>query len=90
MYSQNNPVVDLAMMDLFVLSHIVPNVRKRLPDSACRVLDSAFMSMITLHFANDHAPVEFNDYVLSDWAHVCGGDSKLDAEQSSMYKNPTQ
>jgi hypothetical protein len=29
-----NPAVDAAMMNSFILSQIVPNVRKRLPESA--------------------------------------------------------
>ena len=85
-----NPVVDSAVMDSFVLSHVVPNVRKRLPDSACLVCGKALMWMITTHFADDHVPMEVRDKVLSDWAHVCGGDSELDAEQIAMYKNPNQ
>ncbi|KAI2497750.1 hypothetical protein MHU86_16745 [Fragilaria crotonensis] len=87
---KTNPAVDSAMMDSFVLSHVVPNARKRLPDSACLVLGKALMWMITSPFADDHIPVEFKDKVLSDWAHVCGGDSELDAEQSAIYKNPVQ
>jgi hypothetical protein len=78
------------MMDSFVLSHVVPNVRKRLPDSACLVLGKALMWMITSPFADDHIPVDVKEEVLSDWAHVCGGDSDLDVEQSAMYKNPIQ
>ena len=87
---QTNPAIDSAMMDSFVLSHVVPNVRKRLPDSACLVLGKALMWMITSPFADDHIPVDVKEEVLSDWAHVCGGDSDLDVEQSAMYKNPIQ
>ncbi|KAI2494439.1 hypothetical protein MHU86_20085 [Fragilaria crotonensis] len=30
------------------------------------------------------------DKKLSDWAHFCGGDSELDAKQSTINKNPVQ
>jgi hypothetical protein len=87
---QTNPVVDVAMMDSF-LSHVVQNIRKRLHDSVCLVLGKALMWMITSPFSDDHVPVEVKEKVLSDcWAHVCGGDSMLDAEQSAIYKNPIQ
>jgi hypothetical protein len=33
-----NTAVDAAMMNSFILGHVVPNVRKRLPESACLVL----------------------------------------------------
>jgi len=48
------------------------------------------MWMITSPFADDHIPVDVKEEVLSDWAHVCGGDSDLNVEQSAMYKNPIQ
>ena len=67
------------------------NIRKRLHDSVCLVLGKALMWMITSPFSDDHVPVEVKEKVLSDcWAHVCGGDSMLDAEQSAIYKNPLQ
>ena len=87
---QTNPAFDSAMMDSFVMSHVVPYVRKRLPDLVCLVFGKALMWMITSPFADDHVPVEVKDKVLSDLAHVCGGDLELDAEQSAMYKNPIQ
>ena len=54
------------------------------------MLGKALMWMITSLFADDHIPVDVKEEVLSDWAHVCGGDSDLDVEQSGMYKNPIQ
>ena len=47
---QTNPVVDVAMMDSFILSHVVPNIRKRLPDSICLVLGKALMWMLVPRF----------------------------------------
>ena len=41
-------------------------------------------------FSDGHVPVEVKEKVLSDWAHVCVGDSELDAEQCAIYKNPMQ
>ena len=87
---QTNPVVDVAMMDSFILSHVVPNIRKRLPDSVCLVLGKAWMWMITSPFSDDYVPVEVKEKVLSDWAHICVGDSVLGAEQSTINKNPIQ
>lgn len=71
------------MGDSIVLSHIVPNVRERLPDLACRVLGKSLMWMITLPFADDHIPVEDKEekVLLDSWTHFCGGhDSELDVE----------
>ena len=83
-----NPAVDAAMMNSFILSHVVPNVRKRLPESACLVLGKALMWLITSSVADVYVPVEVKDQVLSDWAHVCGGD--LDVDGTDVHKNPIQ
>jgi hypothetical protein len=83
-----NPGVNAAMMNSFILNHIVPNVRKRLPESACLVLGKAVMWLITSSIADVYVPVEVKDQVLSDWAHVCGGD--LDVDGTNVHKNPIQ
>ena len=88
---QTSPAVDVAMMDSFIWSHVVPSIRKRLPDSVCLVLGKALTWMITSPFSDDHVPVEGSKQkVLFDWAYICVGDSELDAEQSAIYKNPLQ
>ena len=53
-----HPTVDMAMMNTFVLSHVVPNVRKRLPESACLVLGRALMWLICSPVADEYVPVE--------------------------------
>jgi hypothetical protein len=84
-----NPAVDAAMMNSFILSHVVPNVKERLPESACLVLGQALMWLITSSIADVYVPaVEVKDQVLSDWAHVCGGD--MDVDGTDLHKNPIQ
>ena len=39
----SDPTLDATMMNTFVLSHVVPNTRKRLPESACLVLGKGFV-----------------------------------------------
>ena len=90
LYYQTNPAVDVAIMGSFILSHVVPNIRKRLLDSVCLVLGKALMWMTTSPFSDDYTPVEVKEKVLSDWAHVCVGNSELDAEQCAIFKNPLQ
>jgi hypothetical protein len=46
-----NPAVDAAMMKSFILSHVGPNVRKRLPESACLVLGKTLMWLLLLDWA---------------------------------------
>ena len=85
-----NPGVNAAMMNSFILNHIVPNVRKRLPESACLVLGKAVMWLITSSIADVYVPVEVKDQVLSDWAHVCGGDldvDGIDVKKVILYRN---
>jgi hypothetical protein len=54
------------------------------------VLGKALMWMNTSPFSDNHVPVEVKEKVLSDWAHICVGDSVLGAEQSTINKNPIQ
>jgi hypothetical protein len=87
-YVTNQPV-DAAMMTSFILSHVLPNVRKMLPESACLVLGKALMRLISSSVAGVYVPVEVKGQVLSDWAHVlCGGD--LDVDGTDVHTNPIQ
>ncbi len=63
-------------------------MRKRLPESACLVLGKALMWLIMSSVADFYVPVEVNDQVLLDWAHVCGGN--LDVDGTDVHKNPIQ
>jgi hypothetical protein len=69
-----NPTLDVAMMNLFVLNHVVPNIKKQLPESACLVLGKALLWLIFSSVVDQ--------YVLEDlkqeWEHVRCDD--VDAE----------
>ncbi len=41
-----DPGLTATMMNTFVLSRVVPNIRKRLPESACLVLGKALLWLI--------------------------------------------
>ena len=75
-------------MNTFVLSHVAPNVRKRLPESACLVFGRALMWLICSPVADEYVPVELKEQVMSDWADVCG--TEFDAENEEVHRNPIQ
>ena len=75
-----NPRYDPTMMNAFILRHVVPNVRKRLPESACIVLGRALMWLIFSPVVDDYIPTEMMETVTSEWAHV-RGDIEEDDEQ---------
>jgi hypothetical protein len=77
----------MAMMNTFVLSHVVPNVRKMLPESACLVLGRALMWLICSPVVDEYVPVELKEQVMSDWADVCG--TEFDTE-NEVHRNPIQ
>ena len=93
-----DPRFDGAMMNTFVLSHVVPNVRKRLPDSACLVLGRALLWLICSPVVDDFVPNDMKERVLSDWAHVRGSvdvvnttnddDDDENAEEEGQEINP--
>ena len=84
----NNPAVDAVMMNSFILSHVVPNVRKRLPELACLVLGKAWMWLIASSVADVYVSVEVKDQVLLDWAHVCAGN--LEEGRTDVHRNSKQ
>jgi hypothetical protein len=66
--------LDATMMNTFVLSRVVPNIRKRLPESACLVLGKALLWLICSPLADEYVPGDFKREVLSEWEHVRGAD----------------
>ena len=77
-----DPTLDATMMNAFVLSHVVPNIKKRLPDSACLVLGKALLWLICSPVADDYVPEALKQKVLSEWEHVRGDD--VDEELSPI------
>ncbi len=66
--------LNATMLNTFVLSRVVPNIRKRLPESTYIVLGKALLWLICLPVADEYVPSEFKREVLSEWEHVCGAD----------------
>jgi hypothetical protein len=73
-----DPTLDVAMMNLFVLNHVVPNIKKQLPESACLVLGKALLWLICSPVVDQYVPEDLKQKVLSEWEHVRGDD--VDAE----------
>jgi hypothetical protein len=73
-----DPTLDMAMMNSFVLNHVVPNIKKRLPESACLVLGKALLWLICSPVVDQYVPEDLKQKVLSEWEHVRGDD--VDAE----------
>ena len=48
-----DPTLDATMMNSFVLSHVVPNIKKRLLESACLVLGKALLWLIRSHVVDE-------------------------------------
>jgi hypothetical protein len=89
-----NPRYDTVMMNSFILNHVVPNVKKRLPESACLVLGRALLWLICSPVVDDYVPTDLKDKVLADWAHVRGG-SEVDTpapliDNEEQESNPIQ
>ena len=54
------------------------------------VLGKTLTWLITSSIADVYVPVEVKDQVLSDWAHVCGGDldvDGIDVKKVILYRN---
>lgn len=81
-----NPRYDTAMLNSFVLNHVVPNVKKRLPESACLVLGRALLWLICSPLVDDYVPTDLKDKVLADWAHIRGG-SEVDTPAPPVLDN---
>ncbi len=74
-----NPNHDMAMMNLIVLSHVVANIKERLPESACLVLGKALLWLTCSPTnVNKNALEDLKRKELSEWEHVRGND--VDAE----------
>ena len=69
-----DPGLDATMMNTFVLSRVIPNIRKRLPESTCLVLGKALLWLICSPVADEYVPSEFKREVLLEWEHVRGAD----------------
>jgi hypothetical protein len=54
-----DPGLDATMMNTFVLSRVVPNIRKQLPESACLVLVKALLWLICSPVAHKFIPSDF-------------------------------
>jgi hypothetical protein len=61
-------------MNTFVLSRVVPNIRKQLTESTCLVLGKALLWLICLPVADEYVPSKFKGGVLLEWEHVHGAD----------------
>ena len=81
----SDPKLDAAMMNTFVLSHVVPKIRKQLPGSACLVvLGKALLWLICSLVADEYIPIDFKPDILLEWEHVRGAD--FDAELNPIKK----
>jgi hypothetical protein len=62
----------VAMMKTFILSNVVPNIRKVLPDSAALVLGKAFLWLIYSPYnaMNHVVPVEFRNRIRLEWNEI--------------------
>jgi hypothetical protein len=72
------------MVNTFVLSRVVPNIRKRLPVSASLVLGKALLWLICSSVADEYILSDFTCDILSEWERVCGAD--VDAELNPIKK----
>ena len=72
------------MMNKFVLCPVVPNIKKRLPESACLVLGMALLWLICSPIADEHIVSDFKRNVLSEWEHARGAD--FDAKLNPIKK----
>jgi hypothetical protein len=66
------------MMNLFVLSRVVSNIKKRLPELPCLVLEKALLWLICGPVVDQYVAEDLKRKVLSEWKHVRGND--VDAE----------
>jgi hypothetical protein len=76
--------LDTTIMITFVLSRVVPNIRMRLPESACLVLGKALLLLICSPVADEYIPSDFKRDVLLEWEHVRGAD--FDAKLNPIKK----
>ncbi len=83
------PRYDIVMLNSFLLNHVVPNVKKRLPELAYLVLGRALLWLICSPLVDNHVPTDLKDKVLADWAHIrCG--SEVDTPAPPVLDNEEQ
>ncbi len=70
----SDPGRDVTMMNTSVLSRVVPNIRKRLLESACLVLGKALLWLIWSPVADEFIPSDFKRDALLEWEHVRSAD----------------
>jgi Transcriptional activator of glycolytic enzymes len=79
----------IAMLKTFILSNVVPNTRKRLPDSAALVLGKALLWLIYSPYNATHnvVPQDLKNRIRMEWNEiVSAGDVNLDC--NSTEYNP--
>jgi hypothetical protein len=54
-----DPGFDATMMNTSVLSHVAPNIRKQLRESACLILGTDLMWLICSSVADEYIPSDF-------------------------------
>ena len=75
----------IGMLKTFILSNVVPNIRKRLPDSAALVLGKALLWLIYSPYDATHnlVPQEMKNRIQMEWNEiVLAGDSAVDCNLS--------
>jgi hypothetical protein len=59
----NTSICSSAVLSTFILTKVVPNIRKRLPDSTLLVLGTALLWLVCSSVANDFLSQDFIDVV---------------------------
>ena len=62
------------------MSHLVPNIKKQLPESACLVLGKAFLWLICGAALDQYVPGDLKQKVLSEWDEMHGPGDCVDAK----------
>jgi hypothetical protein len=72
------------MMNTSVLSHVAPNIRKQLRESACLILGTDLMWLICSSVADEYIPSDFKRVFFLEWEHVSspGFDAKLNPNKN--------
>jgi len=78
------------MMNAFVLTHVVPNIRRRLPDSATIVLGKALLWLIFSPVANNFVSTEFRDGVKGEMQNLLGRNhaARMEDDWNPIRKMP--
>ena len=82
---------DVAMMNQFILSHVLPNVKKRLPDAPTLVLGKAVLWLLFSSHANKfEIPNDCIQQVKMEWRNVQGGDNNEAVARNPIKRVPVQ